>query len=219
MIEFKNVSYTIDNTNIIKDISFTLKDNEFVGLLGPNGGGKSTFLKLALGLVKPTTGEVIRNERKISYIAQTTSISDSSFPATVKEVVSLGLVDNKPFFLNKEKKKLIDDMLEKMNLTPYKNRLVNELSGGQLQRVKIAKALISNPSLLVLDEPDAGMDEESHHHLIEILNELHEKGMSILFVSHHPEDLNKANNIYFIEHGQILTYEEELNRGHHHANL
>lgn len=219
MIEFKNVSYTIDNTNIIKDISFTLKDNEFIGLLGPNGGGKSTFLKLALGLVKPTSGEVIRNERKISYIAQTTSISDSSFPATVKEVVSLGLVDNKPLFFNKEKKKLIDDMLDKMNLTPYKNRLVNELSGGQLQRVKIAKALISNPSLLVLDEPDAGMDEESHHHLIEILNELHEKGMSILFVSHHPEDLNKADNIYFIEHGQILTYEEELNRGHHHANL
>lgn len=219
MIEFKNVSFSYSDTSVLKDISFKLEDGQFIGILGPNGGGKSTFLRLALGLLKPQKGQIITTDKKISYIAQTTSISDSSFPATVEEVVSLGLINNRLTFHFKENRNKVNEMLTKMDLLPYRKRLVNELSGGQLQRVKIAKALISNPSLLVLDEPDAGMDEFAHENLISLIEEQHLKKTTILFVSHHPHDLEKADAIYFIEGGSILTYEKELERDHHHVDL
>ena len=93
------------------------------------------------------------------------------------------------------------------------------MSGGQLQRVKVAKALIKDPDFIVLDEPDAGLDEETHRSLISLIEDLHRNGKGILFVSHHPEDLKQADIIYFIEDGKVLPYEEELKRGHHHVDL
>lgn len=219
MIEFKNVTFAYEETKILKNISFCLNDGEFVGILGPNGGGKSTFLKLALGLVKPQNGTITRTDKKVSYIAQTTSISDSSFPATVEEIVGLGLVNSGFDFHFNEKKKKIDDILRQFDLYPLRKRLINELSGGQFQRVKIAKALIGDPDLVVLDEPDAGMDEEAHESLVKCIAGLHEKKKSILFVSHHPHDLEKADRIYFIEDGEMLSYEQELERGHRHVEL
>ncbi len=218
MINFDNVSFSYPDSKVLNDVTLTINDGEYVGILGPNGGGKSTFLKLALGLLKPTSGKITISNKKISYIAQTTSISDSSFPATVYEVVSLGLVKNS-LFPKKSDKDKINDILKELDIYQYKNRLVNELSGGQLQRVKIAKALIKNPDLIVLDEPDAGMDEQAHINLISIINKLHSEKKSIIFVSHHPHDLEHADKIYFIEQGQILTYQEELERGHHHVDL
>ncbi len=219
MIDFENVSFSYPDTPVLKNISFHMEDGQFIGILGPNGGGKSTFLRLALKLLKPTDGKIEVKEKRISYISQTTSISDSSFPSTVEEVVSLGLVNGKLDFHFMRNKQKVHEMLEKMDLLPYRKRLVNELSGGQLQRVKIAKALISSPSLVVLDEPDAGMDEKAHDGLLKIIEELHARKVGILFVSHHPHDLSKADVIYFIEQGQIMTYEKELERGHQHVDL
>ncbi len=219
MIDFENVSFSYPDTPVLKDIFFHMDDGQFIGILGPNGGGKSTFLRLALNLLKPTKGKIKVKEKRISYISQTTSISDSSFPSTVEEVVSLGLVNEKLDFHFRKNKEKVHQMLEKMNLLPYRKRLVNELSGGQLQRVKIAKALISSPSLVVLDEPDAGMDEKAHEGLLKIIEELHTQKVGILFVSHHPHDLSLADVIYFIEQGQIMTYEKELERGHQHVDL
>ncbi len=219
MIKFENVSFSYPDTPVLENVDFCLEDGQFVGILGPNGGGKSTFLRLALGLLKPVSGKVTVKERRISYIAQTTSLSDSAFPATVEEVIALGLTDNRITFRHRERKEKVRKMLEDMDLYPYRKRLVNELSGGQLQRVKIAKALISEPSLVVLDEPDAGMDEKAHENLIHVMENLHGRKVSILFVSHHPHDLEDADVIYFIEQGKILTYEKELERGHHHVDL
>ena len=220
MIEMKNVSFSFPNNEVLENINFTLRDGEFIGILGPNGGGKSTFLKLVLGLLKPEKGSIEVTDKNISYISQTTNMNDSNFPATVREIIYLGLVQNKPtLFSYKENKKKVDDILKELHLYELRNRLITTLSGGQFQRVKIAKALVNNPSLLILDEPDAGMDDESHHALIHLIEELHEKKINILFVSHHPHDLEKADKIYFIENGQMLTYEEELERGHHHAAL
>ncbi len=221
MISLKEVSFSFSNTEeVLDNVSFEMNDGEFIGILGPNGGGKSTFLRLILGLLKPQKGKIEINERKISYVSQTTSLNDSSFPATVKEVVALGLVGNKPLlFLNKKDKEKLNNILEEFGLSELKNRLISELSGGQLQKVKIAKALISNPSLVILDEPDAGIDEHGHELLIHTINELNQKGVSILFVSHHKDDLEHANKVFFIEDGKILPYEEELKRGHHHVNL
>lgn len=220
MIELKNVSFSFPDAEILEDVSFKLEDGEFVGVLGPNGGGKTTFLRLVLGLLKPQKGEVIVTDKRISYISQTTAMSDNNFPATVKEVVRLGLIRNKPtlFSLRKQKEK-VNSVLKELNLYEIRNKLVSELSGGQFQRVNLAKALINKPTLLILDEPDAGMDEESHDNLVHLINELHAKKINILFVSHHPHDLENADKIYFIEDGKMLTYEHELERGHHHATL
>lgn len=219
MITFENVCFSYPEAQILDHVNFQMSEGEFVGILGPNGGGKSTFLKLVLGLLKPTSGTIKVTSDNISYIAQTTSLQDSSFPATVEEVVSLGLTTNSLTFDFGRRKKKTEEILKKMDLYPLRKHLVNELSGGQMQRVKIAKALIKDPDLIVLDEPDAGMDESAHTNLVHIIEELHKEGTSILFVSHHPHDLEKADHIYFIEKGEMLGYEEELKRGHHHVDL
>ena len=204
MIELKNVSFSFPDAEVLEDVSFTLNDGEYIGILGPNGGGKTTFLRIVLGLLKPQSGSVKVEEKNISYISQTTNMNDSNFPATVQEVVALGLVKNKPsIFSYKKNKEKVNNILKELNLNDLRNKLISELSGGQFQRVKIAKALVNEPSLLILDEPDAGMDEESHHHLIHLIEHLHEKKINILFV----------------EDGKILPYEKELERGHHHAVL
>ena len=220
MIKLENVSFSFPNTEVLENVNFTLLDGEFIGILGPNGGGKSTFLKLVLGLLKPQKGNIYVSDKNISYISQTSNMNDSNFPATVEEVVYLGLVKNKPtLFSRKENKKKVEKILKELHLYELRNRLISTLSGGQFQRVKIAKALVNEPTLLILDEPDAGMDDESHHALLHLIEELHEKKINILFVSHHPHDLENADEIYFIENGQLLTYKEELERGHHHAAL
>lgn len=219
MIVFDDVSFSYSDVAVLHHINFKMEEEQFIGILGPNGGGKSTFLKLVLSLLKPTLGKINVSTKEISYISQVTSLNDGSFPATVKEVVSFGLVSSHLKLSHKQKKQRIEETLKKLSLTELSSKLVTELSGGQLQRVKIAKALVSAPKLLVLDEPDAGMDEESHHQLIHLIEHLHEEGVSILFVSHHPHDLEHADKIYFIENGQMLTYEEELERGHHHVDL
>ncbi len=219
MITFEHVYFSYSDVKVLNDVSFDRKEGDFVGILGPNGGGKSTFLKLCLGLLKPVSGKVTLEAKKVSYIAQTTSLSDSSFPATVEEIVSLGLVGSLPSFRFKERKEKVEKILEEFNLIPLKKRRINELSGGQQQRVKIAKALVKDPDLIVLDEPDAGRDDRSHESLIEAIDKLHEKKKSILFVSHHPEDLKMADRIYFIEQGKRMPYQDELKRGHHHVDL
>ncbi len=219
MIKFENVSFSYLNSYILQGVSLVLPDHKFIGILGPNGGGKSTFLKLALGLIKPSVGKIVSDEGKISYISQTTPLSDGSFPATVEEIVSLGFPANLPFFRTKERKEKVKKILDEFGLYPLRKRLINELSGGQLQKVKVAKALIKDPDFIVLDEPDAGLDEETHKSLISLVEKLHEEGKGILFVSHHLEDLKQADIIYFVEEGMVLPYKEEPKREYHHVDL
>lgn len=219
MIEFRNVSFSYENQEVIHNCSFRMEDGQFVGILGPNGGGKSTFLKLALGIQKPQSGTIAVTDRKIAYLSQTTTLEDGDFQCSVFEAVSLGLIGGRKWFLSRWDKEKVKAMLERFDLYELRGHLLRELSGGQLQRVRVAKALINEPTLLVFDEPDAGMDEENHHRLVHLLEELHASGKSILFVSHHPADLEKADAIYFIEDGHMLTYQEELERGHHHVSL
>ena len=219
MIRFENVSFAYENTEVLNNVSYTLEDGKFGGILGPNGGGKSTFLRLALGLLKPTSGSVTVTDEKIGYLSQNTGLDDRAFPCTVEELVALGLSDKKKLFFTRKDREKVRKILLEFDLFPLRKRLLSELSGGQLQRARLAKALIAEPTLLVFDEPDAGMDEENHHHLIHAIEHLHEQGKTVLFVSHHPHDLERADQIHFIEEGGILTYEAELERGHHHVSI
>ncbi len=221
MIEFRDVgfSYEDEDKAMLRHVNFTMKDGEFVGILGPNGGGKSTFLKLTLGILKPNEGSLTITDSRIGYLSQTTSVQDHDFQCTVYELVCLGLVERKKLFLSRDDKEKVRAALDEFELWDYRKKLISELSGGQLQRVRLAKALVGDPTLLVFDEPDAGMDEANHHHLIHIIEKLHQRGKSILFVSHHPHDLEHADSVYFIEGGELITYAEELERGHHHVSL
>ena len=219
MIRFHNVSFAYEKQEVIHALDFQLNDGQFIGILGPNGGGKSTFLKLTLGIIKPQVGTVEVSDKKIAYLSQTTSLDERDFQCSVEEAVSLGLIQGKKWFLNRQDKAMVRAYLERFGLYPLRKRLLRELSGGQLQRVRVAKALICDPTLIVFDEPDAGMDEENHHALVHLIEQLHQEGKSILFVSHHPHDLEDADAIYFIEDGTMITYEEELQRGHHHVSL
>ena len=176
------------------------------------------MIRLLLSLLKPTAGKITSEEKSISYVSQTTSLSDSSFPCTVEEVVESGLTKIKPgLFQIKERKQKAEQVLKEFDLYDIRKKLVSEISGGQQQRVKIAKAVISSPSLIVLDEPDAGMDHESHDKLIELLeNEHKQNGKGIVFISHHLHDLANADAIYQVRGGTVKLFEGE---DEHHAAL
>ena len=219
MIRFDDVGFSYDNKELLRHVNSHMDDGQFVGILGPNGGGKSTFLKLTLGMLKPQTGKITITDTRIGYLSQTTSVQERNLQCSVWELVCLGLVQGRKLFLSKKDKAKARAALEEFGLWEIRHHLLSELSGGQLQRARLAKTLVVDPTLLVFDEPDAGMDEENHHHLIHVIEDLHRQGKSILFVSHHPHDLESADAIYFIEDGELITYEEETQRGHHHVSL
>ncbi len=180
---------------ILKNITFTIQRGEYVAVIGPNGGGKSTLMKLLLGLIMPTKGDISifgQKERyskdgKIGYVAQQASQIDRNFPITVGEVVNLGAKSKYPLFgLKKDAQAShVEQIMEKMGIAELKNRRIAELSGGQIQRVMIARALVSKPQILILDEPNTGVDTHSQRKFYELLKKLNqEENITILFVTH-----------------------------------
>lgn len=197
LIKLENVSFSYDNSCVVLDnINLSINQGDFIGIVGQNGSGKSTLLKVLLGIVKVTQGKIIKKENlKIGYVNQTTSIEDNAFPASVYEIVSLGL-KKKPFtFLNKEDKEKINKTLELFNLVDLKKKPITALSGGQLQKVKIAKVLISNPDVIILDEPTTGIDQASCEVLLELIYHLSAQKKTIIFVSHNKDDLKRCSRI------------------------
>ncbi|MCB9500017.1 MAG: ATP-binding cassette domain-containing protein [Erysipelotrichaceae bacterium] len=217
MIKLENVSFSFKSEPILQHLNLNVNDGEFIGIVGPNGAGKTTLIKLILGILKPTEGKIIKTDKSISYVSQTTGISDTSMPSTVQEIVSLGLTKNKPAIFNhKKNNEVLQGILKETGILELRNRLITELSGGQLQKVKIAKALISSPSLIVLDEPDAGMDEKSHSNLIKTINSLNkERKITIIFISHHMDDLINANHIYLVDNKSVT----ELKGGENYVSI
>lgn len=194
LVEIKNVSFAYRQTKILDGISAEISSGDFVGLLGPNGGGKTTLLKIILGLLSPDQGQVlidgqpvrVGRYQRVSYIPQKVTQHESRFPITVSEVVGLGLVSRSnafwPFSLDH---KAIKQALAKLNLIDYEDSLITDLSGGQQQRVFIAKAIVRQTDLLILDEPTVGIDHDSQKKFYKLLEKLNQKlGLTILLVSH-----------------------------------
>jgi zinc transport system ATP-binding protein len=173
-----------------------IKKGEYSALIGPNGGGKTTLVRLLLGLEKKSAGEIrlfgkdqksFRSWDKIGYVPQRVSQVDQYFPATVEEVVKMGRTAKRGLF----KKESLSDReavawaMTKMDVTNLRHKLIGELSGGQRQRVMIARALASEPEVLILDEPNTGVDMVSQNSFYALLRELNQKdGMTILFITH-----------------------------------
>ncbi len=191
VISFEHVDFTFDKKSILKDVSFCIKKGEFVCLLGPNGGGKTTLLKLLMGLLAPTNGTILINglatskmQKTIGYMPQYMHY-DPRFPITVSEVILMGRIRPGLFggIFGKNDYFHLDKVLRQLDLQEVKNHLFNNLSGGQKQRVLIARALVSGPEILIFDEPLANIDATAELSLMELLASFkHEK--TILFVSH-----------------------------------
>ena len=188
MIELGSVAMQWDNHIALQNVSLTINEGDFLAITGPNGGGKTTLLRLILRLIKPTRGKVIYRSNgkevenlEIGYLPQKNQI-DSRFPITVEEVVSLGLMSQKKLS-KQERKEKVSQTIALMGLEEHANRLIGELSGGQLQRTLLGRAIVSNPRVLVLDEPLSYVDKSFEGRLYDIIAQL-AKHTTIILVSH-----------------------------------
>jgi zinc transport system ATP-binding protein len=189
LIEIQSLSAGYESNMVLRDIDFSVNENDFIGVIGPNGGGKTTLLKVILGLIKPLSGTIIFNENllkrnKIGYLPQM-SAGDNSFPVTVMDVVLSGLMIHKGAvaLITNEDRKKADSTIGELGLKEISRSPLNELSGGQLQRVFLGRAIIGAPALLLLDEPDNFVDATFENDFYQKLHDLNER-MAILMVSH-----------------------------------
>jgi zinc transport system ATP-binding protein len=194
-VEFDGVEFAYpQGPPVLRGVDLAIEPGDFVAVAGPNGGGKTTLLRLALGLLRPDRGQVrlfgeppdrFRDRAGLGYLPQRAQLGVQA-PASVREVVSAGRTARNPWGrLTADDREAVDQAIERVGLTALARRPLPRLSGGQQQRAFIAKALASNPKLLALDEPTAGVDVEAQESLAELLAQLHrELGVTILFVSH-----------------------------------
>lgn len=206
LISCRNICIGYENKHIVENLNLDVLEGDYVGIVGENGSGKSTFIKTILGLQTTMAGKIIINEElkngKIGYLPQQTQVQ-RDFPASVYEVVISGFLNackNRPFYYATEKKKTLENM-ELLNISNLKNHCYRELSGGQQQRVLLARALCAARNLLVLDEPVTGLDPNATLELYENLNMLNkELNMTIIMVSHDIHNvLNQANKLLHLE--------------------
>lgn len=196
IFDVKNLSFVLKEQTILSNISLEIFPSEYIAIIGPNGGGKTTLIRMLLGLEKQTSGEVriygkklshFKDWHKIGYVPQRASLIDSSFPATVLDIVKMGRTSQRSLFkpLSRLDKQLVDDAMAKMDISGLKDKMVGTLSGGQRQRVMIARALASKPEILILDEPNTGVDVGSQKRFYALLRELNQKeGITIVFITH-----------------------------------
>ena len=236
IIEFKNVHFGYTSDDILKCISFYVNKGDFVSIIGSNGAGKSTILKLILGEISQFRGSIklyeedinkFKDWKRIGYLEQNAYSKIMNFPATVYEIVmSNNFADIGLFkFPNKTHRIKVINALKLLGMEKYKNRMISKLSGGQIQRVFLARTLISEPDLLVLDEPTNGVDRETIDLIYKILQDLNkEKKVTIIMVTHDVEKMSSiSNRVFCFEEGSLVELEkkqiyDELSHKHKHPN-
>jgi zinc transport system ATP-binding protein len=195
VFELRNINYYFDHKQVLENINIKINKGDFLAIVGPNGAGKSTLLKIILGLLPLQTGDIYidgqqykkkKSSLKISYVSQKAIAFNAGFPASVREVVMSGLTKTKRLFqhFNKNDYQQVEHVLNKLNISHLMHKNIAKLSGGQQQRVLIARALISNPSVLVLDEPTNGIDAKHVSEFYETLETLKREGITIILVTH-----------------------------------
>ena len=198
IIEIHNLSAGYDGQDVLHDVNLTVYERDFLGIIGPNGGGKTTLMKCILGLLKPTAGEIVfhkpaeakrkadgeQGSLSIGYLPQYTTI-DRKFPISVEEVILSGLSINKTLAsrFTAEEREMARRVIARMGLEGLEKRNIGQLSGGQLQRALLGRAVISDPSVVILDEPSTYIDKRFEARLYELLADLN-KECAIILVSH-----------------------------------
>lgn len=164
---------------LLKDLSMTIQDGDYIAIVGENGSGKSTLIKLMLGLLSPSSGTIRSTFRRPAYVPQPTDMVNKQFPITVREVL-----DYTRQILHIKDKKVVDRVLDQMHITELQEHLIGALSGGQYQKVMIARALLGKPDLMIFDEPSTGMDLKSQDDLYPLIQQLNAQGITIVTVEH-----------------------------------
>ena len=196
IFDVKNLNFSVRDQKILSNISLEIYAQEYIAIIGPNGGGKTTLIRILLGLDKPTSGDVkifgksIRDFKewyKIGYVPQRATHVDASFPGTVEDVVNMGRTSQRGLFssMSSEDRAIVIDAMQKMDVYNLKDKMIGTLSGGQRQRVMIARALASKPEILILDEPNTGVDMASQKRFYSLLKQLNtQEKITIVFITH-----------------------------------
>lgn len=195
LIDFNKVTIGYDGKSVISDLTFQIKPNEYVCIVGENGSGKTTLMKCLLGLIPPLSGKITfgdgLTQNEIGYLPQKT-VLQKDFPASVEEVVLSGCLNKKhTLFHSKEQKKTAEKNMELTGITDIRKNCFRELSGGQQQRALLARALCATTKLLILDEPVTGLDPVASADMYNLVKNLYKEGITVIMVSH---DITAAVN-------------------------
>ena len=214
ILKIENLYFDYSDTSVLRDVNFTLHKGDFLGIIGANGAGKSTLIKIILKILPYNKGKItlfgedlskFKENYKIGYVSQKANSFNSDFPATVKEVVMANLYSRRGLFkrYRKEDYEKLSTVLEKVGMSGYENRLIGNLSGGQSQKVFIARALMAQPELIILDEPSVGIDVRSQSELYGLLHRLNKEGLTIIAVEHNLRAAKRNSNfMYHIDNGR-----------------
>ena len=195
MIQLNHVKFGYSDTEVLEEINLTIHEGEYVVLTGENGSGKSTLMRLILGEMKPDEGEIIlmnndpRLKKRIGYVSQNGISKNQSFPATVEEIMITGLYQELGLFHlpHKKHKNKIKETLRDFGMEEFLKRRIGELSGGQQQRVMIARAMIGDPKLLILDEPESNLDMKNQLRVLDAISYINqEKNTACIINTHFP---------------------------------
>ena len=197
-IQINNLSVSFQSKLVLSNISVEIPQNSFVVIFGPNAGGKSTIIKAIAGLIKPNSGEIklLQNSR-IGYVPQTIP-SGKNIPLSVKDIVAMGMLDI-------QSKSKLAEVLDSVGLTNFENKLYRSLSGGEQQRVLVARALISDPTILLLDEVTSGVDIGMKETIIELLVNLKKK-MTVIFVTHDVSVLSNEVDLLLCLNKELISH-------------
>jgi len=216
VVEIKGVSFGYNYHPVIEGINFSLSAGDYLWVIGPNGSGKTTLMKLILGILKPNRGRValfgknieeFTDWRRIAYVPQGIVFFDPFFPATALEVATIGLLPEKkvPKRIGADDRKRVLSAFEKVGIAPLAHRRIGELSRGQRHRVLLAKAIVSNPDLLLLDEPTAAVEPGVREDFFKIVDDLNAEGTTIILINHDIVGMGVRNNkILYINRTQIF---------------
>jgi len=236
VIEVQDLEFYYGQNLIFSNVNFNIKRGDFTCLIGANGSGKSTLLNLLLGEKKPTNGEIkLFNENisnfmewpRIGYVPQIGFGLSKDFPASCEEVIRTSLFPTIGLFkpANKNHKEMVSYALELVGMEGYANKLISELSGGQFQRIMIARVLINNPDIMILDEPTTGIDGKTVETLYKLLWELNQSNITILMVTHDTiNTIDYTNRILCLEEGSLIELDKtdlknELAHRHTHPRI
>lgn len=209
IVRVENLNFSYGKNPVLENVSFNIKEGDYVGIVGPNGSAKSTLMKLILGLLKKDSGSIrlfdkdledFKSFEKIGYISQNVRDFNRMFPATVEEIVSLNLDRNQAEDL--------DRALRVVKMENFKKRKIGDLSGGQKQRVFIARAIVNRPVVLFMDEPLVGVDLKSEREFYSLMDRLNKDyDMTLVMISHDIDRIyEKANKLLCLNEGQLFSH-------------
>jgi len=215
-LEMRRVGFGYNAHPVLEDITFTIKHGDYLWVIGPNGSGKTTLMKLALGIIEPREGEIFllgrrlesfRQWERVAYVPQTVSRFDPFFPASAMEVAAMGLLSEKRFprRLSGRDRRRVGEAFERVGIAGIMKQRIGELSGGQVQRVYLARALVSTPDILFLDEPTSAVEPGVREEFFRVIDELNRTGTAVFLINHDIAGMGiKNNKILFINRTQLF---------------